>query len=44
MQPEDRKKLRAKNLAVLAALVAFMIIVFAVTLIRLKTGMSAAGY
>lgn len=44
MQSEERKKLRTKNLAVLAALVVFMLVVFAVTLIRLKAGMSAAGY
>jgi hypothetical protein len=32
-----------KNLAVLAAVVVFMLIVFFVTIIRLKAGMEAAG-
>ncbi|GEM_PF-671019 len=37
------KKKRFKNLAVLAAIVIFMGIVFAITVIRLTQGMAAAG-
>lgn len=37
------KKKRFKNFAVLAAIVAFMAIVFMITVIRLTQGMAAAG-
>lgn len=37
------KKKKFKNFAVLAAIVVFMLIVFAVTIIRLKQGMAVAG-
>lgn len=37
------KTKRTKNFAVLAAIVCFMLIIFAVTVIRLKAGIDAAG-
>ena len=40
---ELHKKKKAKNLAVLAAIIVFMLIVFAITIIRLKAGLSAGG-
>ena len=43
-QSDEKKKLKTKNYAVLAALVVFMVIVFAVTMIRLKMGLEASGY
>ena len=37
------KKKRSKNIAVLIAIIVFMVIIFAVTVIRLQAGISAAG-
>ena len=40
---ELHKKKRAKNFAVLFAIVVFILVIFAVTVIRLKAGIEAAG-
>ena len=37
------KKKRVKNIAVLCAIVAFMLIVFGITVVRLQAGMNIAG-
>ena len=40
---ELHKKKRAKNFAVLAAIVLFMVIVFGITIVRLTAGIAAGG-